>query len=125
MPTTPQDVILLGSVDEAGVWTGVTTDETTSKPIAPGNHAAAAIVLISNGTTSGGNVSIEEAYFTPPNGKPYTGTWSVIQSVAASSFTGGAQRVVHISPNALFPIRVRIADAITGGGGVSAVLRYQ
>lgn len=121
----PQDLMLFGTANSDGTFTGVTTDETTCQPIFPNQHQTVAIVLISNGTTSGGNITIEEAFWTSKQ-MPYSGTWSSIQVVAASSLTGGAQRIVHIvGPNALFPVRVRISDAITGGGGISAALRYQ
>lgn len=120
-----QDLMLFGTANSDGTFTGVTTDETTSQWIAPKDHQTVAIVLVSNGTTSGGNISIEEAFWTDKQ-MPYGGTWSVIQSVAASALTGGAQKIVHVvGPNALFPVRVRISDAITGGGGISAALRYQ
>lgn len=89
--------------------------------ILSGQTARVTVVLQSNGTTSGGTVSIEEAYFDPAvlAGKNYTGTWSVIQSVAASTFTGTAQLVVHI-PGSVWAIRVRISADITGGGSISA-----
>lgn len=122
---SPQDVMLFGTANSDGSFTGVTTDETTHQPIVPGQHQTVAIVLISNGTTSGGNITIEEAFWTDKQ-MPYSGTWSTIQTVAASSLTGGAQKMVHVvGNNALFPVRVRISDAITGGGGISAALRYQ
>lgn len=121
----PQELMLFGTANSDGSFTGVTADETTSQAIFPYQHQTVAIVLISNGTTSGGNISIEEAFWTDKQ-MPYSGTWSVIRSVAASTLTGGAQLIVHVvGPNSLFPIRVRISDAITGGGGISAALRYQ
>lgn|SRR5262245_60414368 len=75
------------------------------------------VVLQSNGTTSGGAISIEEAYW-DPNGPVYGGTWSVIQAVNASSFTGSTQSIVHVvasCPN----VRARISSDITGGGSVT------
>jgi hypothetical protein len=76
-------------------------------------------VLQSNGTTSGGVVSIEEAYFDLNVGDPvYSGTWSLIQAVNASDFTGTAQKVIHVvasCPN----VRARISSDITGGGSVT------
>jgi len=101
-------------------------DEWVSQPIYAPNHALQTVVLQSTGTTSGGNVTIEEASWgTKIDGTiqtDYTGTWSVIQTIAASTFTGGAQVFVHISPTAYSYFRVRISDAITGGGSVSAFL---
>lgn len=121
----PQDKMLFGTANSDGSFTGVTDDETTSEAIFPNQHQTVAIVLISNGTTSGGNIKIEEAFWTSKQ-MPYSGTWSVIQTIAASDVTGTAQKIVHVvGPNALFPVRVRISDAITGGGGISAALRYQ
>ncbi len=131
-PAVPQDTMLLGTANSDGTFTGVTTDETTSIAVRPSQHDAQAIVLISNGTTSGGNITIEEAFWfeeksgNAPAQMPYNGTWSTILVVAASTLTGGAQKIVHvIGPNALFRTRVRISDAITGGGGISAALRVQ
>lgn len=120
-----QDLMLLGTANSDGTFTGVTIDETTSQYIFPMDHQTVAIVLISNGTTSGGNITIEEAFWTEKQ-MPYGGTWSTILVVAASSLTGTQQKMVHVvGNNALFPVRVRISDAITGGGGISAALRYQ
>ncbi len=122
--TSPQDVMLMGTANADGSFTGVTVDETTSIPLFPNSHMAAAIVIIGNGTTSSGVVTIEEAFWTDEQ-MPYSGTWSVITTVNASDVTGGAQKVIHVAPNALFPIRVRISTVIGGGGGISAALRYQ
>lgn len=78
------------------------------------------------GTTSGGTLKIEEADFDPQTGVVYGGTWSQIGAdVAASSFTGGVQLAVHISPNAYSFVRARISADITGGGTVSVVLKMQ
>lgn len=120
---TPKDVILLGTQGANGAWTGVSDDETTSVPVLPQSHTACAIAIIGNGTIASGNVVIEEAYYN--GGNVYDGTWSQITAVTASNVSGGKQQIVHIAPNALFPIRVRIETAIGGGGGISAVLRYQ
>jgi hypothetical protein len=72
----------------------------------------------STGTTSGGALSIEEAYY-DTNGPVYGGTWSVIAAVNASTFTGGAQIVYHIASSSVWAVRVRISSTITGGGTVS------
>ena len=87
-----------------------------------GAIARATIVLQSTGTTSGGAVSIEECYFDnigTVDGIEYAGTWSVIQSVSASTFTGGAQVVVHVL-GSVWALRCRISSTITGGGTVDA-----
>lgn len=77
------------------------------------------VVLQSNGTTSGGTLQIEEAYFDPNTDGTYTGTWSAVGAVInASSFTGGAQSVVHVV-GSFWAVRCRIATTITGGGTVS------
>ncbi len=87
--------------------------------IARGECERLTIVLQSNGTTSGGTVTVEEAYFDPNVTGTYTGTWSVIGSaVSASTFTGGAQSVVHIV-GSFWAVRVRISSNITGGGSVT------
>lgn len=78
------------------------------------------VVLESSGTTSGGAVTIEEAYY-PDDGLVYAGTWSTIGSaINASSFTGGAQLAVHILDQSIWALRVRISSNITGGGTISA-----
>jgi len=87
-----------------------------------GTTARVTIALQSTGTTSGGTLSIEEAYWKDLDGAGpdpvYAGTWSVIQAVSASSFTGGAQLVVHVL-GSVWALRVRISSDITGGGTVS------
>jgi len=95
------------------------TAATTSAIALPrGETARFTVVLQSTGTTSGGTVIIEEAYY-DPNGPTYAGTWSQLQSVAASSFTGGAQIAYHFT-GSFWAVRVRISADITGGGSVSA-----
>ncbi len=87
-----------------------------------GKIARCTVVLQSTGTTSGGTVSIEECFYpdigTMP-GVEYAGTWSVIQAVSASTFTGGAQVVVHVQ-GSVNKLRARISSTITGGGTVDA-----
>lgn len=126
MPTNvaPQDIMLLGTANSDGTFTGVTVDETYSVWVPPGAHDKVALVIIGNGTTSSGVIAIQEAFWTEKQ-MPYSGTPSTITTVNASDVTGGAQKVVHVSPNALFPIRVGITTVIGGGGGISVALRYQ
>jgi hypothetical protein len=120
--TSPARVLLLG-IDVAGTITGVTTG--TSQPIAMQRPGSLSIYLTSIGTTSGGTVLTEEADYDPDKDNPYSGTWSTISSVAASTFTGGAQVAIHIvGPVAYGFIRVRISSAITGGGTITAAARY-
>lgn len=78
--------------------------------------------LQSTGTTSGGTVSLEEADYDATTGT-YSGTWSVISAIAASSFTGGAQTAYHVQATAFAVVRARISSAITGGGTVSVTVR--
>lgn len=84
-------------------------------------HGADEVVFYfqSTGTTSGGTIQFEEAYY-DPNGLIYAGTWSALATaVSASSFTGGAQLVTHVINYSVWALRVRIATQITGGGSVS------
>jgi hypothetical protein len=120
MPTNtgPFDVLLLGSTS-AGTVTGVTTGTSQPQQIRGLN---ATVYLRSVGTTSGGVVSLEEAHWFFDE-KMYGGTWSVITTINASSFTGGAQLAYHLpSPCPYKYFRVRISSDITGGGKVDARL---
>lgn len=114
-------VLLLGTESSsAGTVTGVTTG--TSNPIDMALHGIVTIYLRSVGTTSGGTVLIEEADWGPWEA-PYSGTWSQVASIAASTFTGGAQTAYHITDSAYGFVRVRISATITGGGTILASLR--
>lgn len=114
-----RDSILLGTVNADGTITGATSGG--SAPVDLRGVTAAAIIFTSVGTTSGGTLLIEEA--SSLTGQPYSGTWSVLATVLASAFTGGAQQVYHLMGNhALADLRVRISSAITGGGAVIAQL---
>lgn len=86
-----------------------------------GQCARATIVLQSNGTTSGGAVSIEESFNEGNASNPglqYSGTWSVIQAVNAADFTGTAQKVIHVT-GSVWALRVRVSSDITGGGSIT------
>lgn len=72
--------------------------------------------IIGAGTISGGTLIIEEAL--DPS---YSGTWSQLLSVTASSLTGGAEQVLHIL-GTLSAIRARISSNITGGGTIAVTL---
>jgi len=76
------------------------------------------VYYTSAGTTSGGTIILEEA-----DSADYPGTWSQIESRAASSFTGGVTLAVHLQQAAYGFIRARISSAITGGGSISVALR--
>lgn len=93
-----------------------------------GAIARATIVLQSSGATTTGAISIEEAFWDnlPSNGgvgstpgPQYAGTWSVIQSVNASTFSSGSQVVIHVQ-GSVWALRTRISTAIGGGGTVTA-----
>lgn len=86
-----------------------------------GKTARVTFALQSTGTTSGGAITLEEAYFDPAvlAGEDYTGTWSTIgTAISASTFTGGAQVIVH-AIGSYWAVRARISSNITGGGSVS------
>lgn len=125
MPQTAASrILLLGTeaTSAAGVFavTGVTTG--TSQAIHRNTDSVLSFYLRSIGTTSGGTILIEEADFSDQE-RDFSGTWSQIASIAASSFTGGAQVAYHITDCSYGYVRVRISAAITGGGSITAVLR--
>lgn len=102
----------------------VSADESQSQYIDCSAYRYHTVYLTSAGTTSGGNITIEEADWDPLSGVPYGGTWSIIgAAVAASTFTGGATLAVRLPVGAYAFLRVRVNDAITGGGTISASLR--
>ncbi len=114
VPTTPKKLLDAATTGNGSVF------------LPRGQVARVTVILQSTGTTSGGAVSIEECFFedigTSP-GVEYAGTWSLITpAVSASTFTGGAQIVVHIS-GSVWALRVRISSTITGGGTVTVVHR--
>ena len=114
----PDRLWLLGSDSIVGgtlTLTGVTTG--TSQPIFYPAHGIIAFYFRSIGTTSGGTVLIEEADW-GPNEQPYSGTWSQVASVSASTFTGGVQLAYHITDTSYRYLRVRISSTITGGGSI-------
>lgn len=118
---TSTRIPLLGTEPPAtGIAVGVVTG--TSRPIDMSLHGIVSIYLRSIGVTSGGTILIEEADYTETL-QPYSGTWSQITSILASSFTGGAQVAVHITDSAYGFVRVRISSDITGGGSITAVAR--
>ncbi len=108
---------VLGDPSVAG--SGVTATG-ASDPIDCGGYRFITIYYESMGTTSGGTVILEEACYSaaPLHDGPFTGTWSQIESRAASSFTGGVQLANHLTPSAYAYLRVRVSGAITGGGSI-------
>lgn len=126
----PDRLWLLGSdafVAGALVITGTTgagtaANPSTSQPIDYKSHGVVTFYLRSIGATTGGTILIEEADW-GPNEQPYSGTWSQVASIAASSFTGGAELAYHITDSAYGWLRARISSPITGGGTVLISLR--
>lgn len=120
LASSPSQILLLGTNNGDGTFTGVTTGESQHIDLTKG-YDEICITFESVNTTSGGTLKIEVA--SRPN---YTGTWGQIGSdVSASSFTGGAQLPVYVSPNAHSYLRVRISSDITGGGKVLVWLARQ
>ena len=82
--------------------------------------------LTSDGTTSSGVISIEEAAPKDLAANPVvfgaaTGSYSLITTKNASDFTGDAQVAIHLdSDRAYCFVRARISTVIGGGGSVSA-----
>jgi hypothetical protein len=121
MPTTSDTrVVLLGADGAGGVMTGVTTGQ--SMPQSCLGHTLLTVFLSSQGAISGGPVIIEEADYDPRTGVPYTGTWSQIQSVPVTGFSGGGQQAIAMGPRVFSYLRVRLGAPITGGT-ISATLR--
>jgi hypothetical protein len=55
----------------------------------------------------------------------YSGTWATIASIAASTFTGGAQTQVSLANSSQRWVRVRISSGISGGGTILASISQQ
>lgn len=72
------------------------------------------LTFTSEGTTSGGTILVEESDLAT-----YTGTWSLMETVSAASFTGGAKLAKHYRLGAGLYMRARISATITGGGTVT------
>ncbi len=90
----------------------------TSAPILMAGRILVSFYFQSTSTTSSGTFLIEEAYFDPNDGV-YAGTWSLVETVLASGFTGGAQKAYHYDPTAYWALRVRQSVDVGGGGSVS------
>ncbi len=114
--------ILLG--DPTTAAGGVTATQ-ISAPINCAGYTYLTAFYTSTGTTSGGTIILEEADYAdePLHESPFTGTWSQIESRAASSFTGGVTLAYHVPPGAFAWVRARISGAITGGGSIVVTLR--
>lgn len=79
----------------------------------PNNSHHPRIHVRGSGVISSGAVVIEEAL--DPD---YAGTWSLLNTIVASGFTGGAEQVIHILGN-IGAIRARVTTNIGGGGTMS------
>lgn len=118
---TQSRILLLGTEPSStGIPVGVTTG--VSRPIDMSLHGIVSVYLRSIGVTSGGTILIEEADYTETT-QPYSGTWSQVATISASTFSNGAQSASHITDSAYGFLRVRISADITGGGSITAVLR--
>lgn len=118
---TSSRVLLLGT-DQNGPTAAVGVTTGASQPVPRENDGILSFYFRSFGTTSGGTLLIEEADWGPQE-QPYAGTWSLVATVTASAFTGGAQLAVHIADSSYGSVRVRISSDITGGGSVLVSMR--
>lgn len=112
MPTIQANPSQVVTLQVAGTTTGNGTAVVCTPRIK--NHS---FFVLGTGVTSGGTISIEEA-----EDPAYAGTWSVIQSVNASSVTGTACQVVHFTASC-FALRARVSSNITGGGTIQVDYR--
>lgn len=103
--------------------TDATDDGAIGMPIDCTGRPYVTVYVAGTGTISGGVVTIEESD-SDPNTTPggYTGTWSAVTTVNGTDATGGAQKAAHLTVSAYHFVRVRLTDAITGGGSVTVVL---
>jgi hypothetical protein len=123
MPATAaRRILLLGTENSDGTVTGVTTG--TSQPIDCSGLGVSTVYLRSVGTTSSGTVLVEGADWGPLE-TIYSGTWATIASIAASTFTGGAQTQVSLANSSQRWVRVRISSGISGGGTMLASISQQ
>jgi hypothetical protein len=122
MAKTAGSLLLLGTDDEDGTFTGVTTG--SSQPVRVGTHQLVSATLIGNGTITGGTVLLEGAYLGPKTSH-YDGTWTTLATMTAADVTGDGQKAFFIvGPNApVTAVRARVSSNITGGGGVSVALQ--
>ncbi len=73
--------------------------------------------IVSDGTTSGGTVKIESA-----SASDYSGTWNELDSLDASTISGGASygNTTPMPPGGW--VRARVSSNITGGGSITVKL---
>lgn len=109
-PTTASNkgiVVSLLSAVTTGTGLGVSLPISSNLP---------RVHLRGNGTTSGGTIVIEEA-----QDPLFSGTWSLLQTVQATTITASAEQVIHIW-GTISAIRARVTSNITGGGTVTVEL---
>ena len=95
-----------------------TADETPSIPFQIlSGHTDACVTFTSEGTTSSGNILIEESDL-----PSYTGTWSQVATQTAAGFTGSAKLCTHVQFGAGLWVRARINTVIGGGGTVTVTI---
>lgn len=100
-----------------------TVDETASGWVDCRTYTHLTIYVIGTGVTSSGVVTIEEADIDPSlEAAGVVGTPSVIDTVNASTVSGGLQSAIHLDVGAYAFVRTRISTAIGGGGSISTVL---
>lgn len=96
-----------------------TVDETTSVPfqVMGSGKRDLTFTFTSEGTTSSGNILLEESDL-----PSYTGTWSQLMTKTAASFTGDVKVCEHIEIGAGLWVRARINTVIGGGGTVTVTI---
>lgn len=100
-------------------------DETVFSAVNCQGYTYVSLYITGTGTTSSGVITIETADYNPSTqgqANPYAGTWSAITTVNAVDVTGGAQKLVALTPAAYSYIRARITTVIGGTGTISVVL---
>ena len=116
--TAQLDVLLLGTQNADGTITRVTAAQTSQAINLKTYPLASICVDVDGGTISSGTLLIEQAWWDPLKGhQPYSGLWSLVQTLALSTLSGTAQQqLFNIGAIANTWTRVRLSVAIGGGG---------
>lgn len=100
------------------------TDETLGQYVdALGYPYIAVYAKGDGGTIDGGEITIEEADWSPeetPGGG--SAVWSAISTISGADLTDGAQKVSHLDLGVYHFVRARVSNAISGGGSVTVVI---
>ncbi len=88
--------------------------DTVSAPINCLGYKEIAIYAKGTGTITGGEVTVETAWFNPSTAEDYAGTWSALTVITASDVSGTKQKHFPITDSAYMWVRTRINDALTG-----------